>query len=294
MSRQTERVIAAIAVGSALLFAAAVFVWRVVFDDAPWSFPRLPRMDQFGAFEIYSWVPPTGFVAIAAMLVVAAIRRRGRWVAPVLAAVISMATSVLYLPFWFLSTWRVDRLLGVVQEPVYRLRVLVATVVVTLALAVLFVVVTRLRRTPEVARHTALVTALIANVGLLFLVWVPMLFPFVNGWLPVDWNRPDLLVAVRPCRGAMLWGSSEKGPSFGVVDDIWTRFADPRKGVRQHGPSPSAVNGVATIRGSMRTTCARCAFASMIRLSSIVIHGCVRSASRRLRGTSSAWNGERR
>jgi hypothetical protein len=40
----------------------------------------------------------------------------------------------------------------------------------TLALVVLFVVVTRLRRTPEVARHAALVTALIVNTVLLPLI----------------------------------------------------------------------------------------------------------------------------
>lgn len=230
MSRRAERVIGAITVGGALLFAAAVFVWRVVFDDAPWSFPRLPRMNQFEAFGIYSWIQPSCFVAVAAILVVAAIRRRGRWIAPLLAVVISMATALLYLPFWFLRAPRVDRLLGEVWEPVHRLQVLVATAMFTLALAVLFVVVTRLRQTPVVARHTALVTALIANVGLLHLIWVLAVFPFANGWMPAEWNRPDLLVAVRPCRGAMLWGADEKGAPFGVVDDLWIRFADPRKG----------------------------------------------------------------
>lgn len=230
MSRQAERVIGAIAMGGALLFAVVVFVWRVVFDDAPWTIPRLPRMNQFEAFEIYSWILPSCSVAVAAILVVAAIRRRGRSIAPALAVVISMATAVVYLPFWFLRARRVDRLLGEVEEPVQRFRVLVAMAMLTLALVVLFVVVTRLRRMPEVVRHAALVTALIVNAGLLHLIWVPTILPFVNGWLPAVWHRPDLLVPVRPCRGALLWASGDRTLEFGVVDDIWLRFADPRKG----------------------------------------------------------------
>jgi hypothetical protein len=120
-------------------------------------------------------------------------------------------------------------LLGEVEEPVQRFRVLVTMAMLTLALVVLFVVVTRLRRMPEVVRLAALVTALIVNAGLLHLIWVPTILPFGNGWLPDDWHRPDLLVTVRPCRGALLWASSGKG-QFGAVDDIWLRFADPRKG----------------------------------------------------------------
>jgi hypothetical protein len=222
--------IGAIAVGGALLFAVAVFVWRVVFDDAPWTFPRLPRMDHFGSFELYSWIGPFCVIAAAEILVVAAMQRRGRSIAPSLAVVISMATAELYLPFWFLRARRVDRLLGEVEEPVQRLRVLVAMAMLTFALLVLFVFVTRLRRTPEIARHVALVTALIVNAGLLHLIWVLAVFPIVNGWLPAEWHRPDLLVAVRPCRGALLWAPGNKSPEFGVVDDIWIRFADPRKG----------------------------------------------------------------
>ncbi len=225
-----ERVIGAIAVGGALLFAAAVFVWRVVFDDAPWTIPRLPRMNQFEAFEIYSWILPSCSVAVAVILAVAAVRRRGRFIAPSLAVVISMATAVLYLPFWFLRAWRVDRLLGEVGEPVQRFRALVTMAMLTLALVVLFIVVTRLRRMPAVVRLAALVTALMVNAGLLHLIWVPTTLPFVNGWLPDDWHRPDLLVPVRPCRGALLWESNGNGSKLGAVDDIWLRFADPRKG----------------------------------------------------------------
>lgn len=236
--------IGAIAVGGALLFTAAVFVWRVVFDDAPWSFPRLPRMNQFEAFEIYSWVLPSCSVAVAAILVVAAMRRRGRSIAPALAVVISIVTAVLYLPFWFLHSSRVDRLLGEVEEPVQRFRALVTMAMLTLALVVLFVVVTRLRRMPEVVRVAALVAALIVNAGLLHLIWVPTTLPFVNGWLPDDWHRPELLVTVRPCRGAVLWASSGKG-QFGTVDDIWLRFADPRKG----GASTRAVSVSGNWRG---------------------------------------------
>jgi hypothetical protein len=41
-----------------------------------------------------------------------------------------------------------------------------------------------------------------------------------------------LLVPVRPCRGALLWSSDGKALEFGAVDDIWVRFADPRKAER--------------------------------------------------------------
>src|SRR6202008_3640475 len=98
----------------------------------------------------------------------------------------------------------------------------------TLALAVAFIVVTRLRRTPEVVGSAALITAWIVNAGLLLLFWVPMVLPLVNGWLPAEWYRPDLLVPVRPCRGALLW-ASDGGMKFGEVDDLWRHFADPRK-----------------------------------------------------------------
>jgi hypothetical protein len=92
------------------------------------------------------------------------------------------------------------------------------------------VVVTRLRRTPVVARHAALVTALIVNVVLLHSIWVLTVLPFANGWLPAEWHRPDLRVPVRPCRGAVLWASGDRAVEFGVVDDIWLRFADPQNG----------------------------------------------------------------
>jgi hypothetical protein len=79
-------------------------------------------------------------------------------------------------------------------------------------------------------RGNALVAAWIINAGLSLLVWVPAVLPFVNGWIPAEWNRPDLLVPVRPCRGALLWASDDGGSTFGTVDDIWSHFADPRQG----------------------------------------------------------------
>lgn len=236
--------IGAIAVGGAVLFAAAVFVWRVVFDDAPWSLPKLPRMEQFAAFEIYSWITPLGVTAVVAILVVAVIRRRGRWIAPSLAVVISAVTAVIYLPFWFFRTRRIDRLLGEVEVPVYRMQTLVVLAMLTLALVVVFIIVTRLRWTPGMARGNALAAAWIVNAGLLLPVWVLMIFPFVNRWIPAEWDRPDLLAAVRPCRGALLWDLRGRS-DFGTVDDIWLRFADPRKG----GAPTRAISVSGTWRG---------------------------------------------
>lgn len=109
------------------------------------------------------------------------------------------------------------------------MQLLVAVAMLTLALVVVFIVATRLRRAAEVAGGAALMTAWIVNAGLLLLFWVPIALPLVNGWLPAKQARPDLLVPVRPCRGALLWESSDRGLDFGVVDDIWLHFADPRR-----------------------------------------------------------------
>src|SRR5437870_4838870 len=112
MTRRTERVIGAMAVGGALLFAGAAFVWRVVFDDAWWSLPRLPRMHGWEAFGIYGWVGPCSAICLTGILIVAAIRRRGGGMAPSLAVLVSIATAVAYLPLWFVREPRVDRLRG--------------------------------------------------------------------------------------------------------------------------------------------------------------------------------------
>jgi hypothetical protein len=229
MSSRVERLIEGIALGVAVLFAAVVLVWRVGFDDAPWTW-TLPRMYRWESFEVYSLVPPVGVIAIAGILVVAALRRHGRAVGPSMAVVVSMATVVIYLPLWFMTDSRVDRLRGELEVPVYVLRKLVGMVILTLASSVLFLAIATLRRTPSRTRHVALGTTVILNGVLLHLMWFQMFVPMTNRWLPIDWYRPDLLVPVRPCRGAVVWSRSPSGKDrdIGNIDDVWLRFADPR------------------------------------------------------------------
>jgi hypothetical protein len=74
-------------------------------------------------------------------------------------------------------------------------------------------------------------------VGLLLhLWWIQGIFPMTNRWvLPVG-NQDELLVAVRPCRGAMLWepGDSRRyAREVGLLDGVWLRFADRRNGGRE-------------------------------------------------------------
>jgi hypothetical protein len=224
MTRRTERVIAATAVSAAVLLALTVLIWRVVYDDAPWSFPRLlqwPKWDRWGAFAVYLWVQPFGLVAGSAMIV-AAIRRRTAWLAPAVTAIISIVTALLYLPLWFQSVPIMDRVKGAQDEPVHSLRMLVVIVMLTLALSALHVVWSR-----EIA------SAVILNATLLLLVWLPVLLPIGNRWSPLAWQRPELLVAARPCRGALLWQVTTRSGmvlEVGTIDDIWSRFADPRRG----------------------------------------------------------------
>ena len=101
---------------------------------------------------------------------------------------------------------------------------LVAIVIITLALSVLFIVITR-------GRSAALVMAVFLNVGLLHLFWFVLITPLANDWRPLEWNRPELLMPVKVCGGASLWAYAGRNyADIGVVDDIWLRFADPRNG----------------------------------------------------------------
>jgi hypothetical protein len=228
MSRRTELVIGAVAVGAAMLFAAFVLVWRVVYHDAFWSIPSFPRMTRWESFDIYYWLRPFTCMAAAMILVAAAIRRNARLVAPALAVTVSFATGVIYLPLWFMRKDRVDRLLGAVEEA-GEVQVLVAMAMFLLLLSIAFIGVTRPRRAPEAARHASLVVATAVNAGLLLLYWVPMIMPLE--WYSTDWNRSELFVPVRACRGATVWAPRGKGfIPIGTIDDIWLQFADPRKG----------------------------------------------------------------
>jgi hypothetical protein len=193
-----------------------------------WIFPMLSRI---GPFAIFPWVALFGYVAVVIIAIVAMIRRNAQWIAACLALVISIATATFYLPLWFFRRPAIDRLHGEIEEPVRTLQAIVAVVMVTVVLGVLFVVITRLRQTPGITRRTALVTVAIVNAGLLHLFWFVVITPFDEGWRPFERDRPDLLIPVRPCRGAVVWAFTGRNyHDIGTIDDVWLRFADPRNG----------------------------------------------------------------
>ena len=229
MTRRAELLVSGVAIGIALLFAVAVFVWRVPFEDAPWSLPAFPRMEGRAAFGIYPWLQWFSVLAVAIVFIIPAIRRDARRSAAYLAGIVSFATAVVYLPLWFVRSSRIDRLRGRIDEPIPTFRILVAAAICILFLTVGCIAVARLRRAPPITLHAALVTAAIVNAGLLHLFWVPRMEP--TQWMPIEKDRWDLLMPVRPCRGAIVWAFENRGfEEIGTIDDIWLRFADPRNG----------------------------------------------------------------
>ncbi|MFL6246378.1 MAG: hypothetical protein ACJ74H_10165 [Thermoanaerobaculia bacterium] len=180
MSRRTELMIGGAAISGALLFAGAVLVWRIAFDDAPWSFPAFPRMEGWEAFGIYSWVP--WFCLVAAAMAMR-FRRDPQRCAAYLAGIVSFATAVIYLPYWFVRKPAVDRLRGAIEEPIPAFRRAVVTAMLTLLLTVVYIAVSRLRRAPLLATYAALATAVVVNAGLLHLFAVPLIEPFE--WRPI-------------------------------------------------------------------------------------------------------------
>ena len=193
-----------------------------------WIVPMLSRIEPFAVFP---WVALFGYVAVVILAITSTIRRNAQWVAPWLALVISIATAMFYLPLWFFRRNGLDRLRGEIEEPVRSLQAIVAVAMVTLVLGVLFVAITRLRQTPGITRRTALVTVVIVNAGFLHLFLFVVITPFDVGWQPFERDRPDLLIPVRPCRGAVVWAFTGRNyHDIGTIDDVWLRFADPRNG----------------------------------------------------------------
>jgi hypothetical protein len=195
---------------------------------ALWILPMLPRIEPFA---IFPWVALFGYVAVVIIAITATLRRSAQWIAPCLGLLISIATAMFYLPLWFIRRPGIDRLRGEIERPVRTLQAIVTVAIVTLVLGVLLVAITRLRHAPGIARRTALVTVMIVNAGLLHLFWFVVITPFDDGWLPFDRDRPDLLIRVRPCRGAVVWAFTGRHyDDIGTIDDVWLRFADPRNG----------------------------------------------------------------
>jgi hypothetical protein len=221
MTRRRELVIAAAAIGLAASFAAAALVLRF-FDPVAWvEWPPLPGTEGWAAFNLYFWIVPVTLLLAVPLLFVAS--RRRHLDAPVLGALVCLQTAMLYLPLAAAIASRVDRLRGFVLEPVPEMRQLVVMVVLTLVLAVVYAFARR-------ALHALVIAAVLSGV-LLQLHWLFLFLPPAAGWWPHDWRRADLLVPLRPCRGAMVWHVDD-GHVFpeGRIDDVWRRFDDPRAG----------------------------------------------------------------
>jgi len=237
--RRNELAIAAAAVGAAAILAAGSLLWRFAFDSEPWDipWPPRPRMDGWEAFNLYSWIVPVT-VAVAACVLVSARWRRPR-LAATCAVLLCLQTAMVYVPYAACLASRIDRMRGLIREPMRELRELVSVVVVTLALAGLYVAVAQLRHTRVETRRGALTIAVVVNGVLLHHVWLLMFLPLVHGWWPADSRRTDLLVPFRPCRGAMVLRVEEgRVLRYGRVDDVWLHFDDPR----DPGPPSRAVS----------------------------------------------------
>lgn len=189
------------------------------------------------AFRIYLWLAPAAAFAVVAILLAFVARWLTRWrgatawIPIALPILICALTAALHLPFLGALGHRVDRIAGHVREPVPSLRALAVSVAVTLALAAVFLAVTSGRRSPALARRSALAVAVVLCGVHAHVLWILLAFPVARAWTPAEWHRPDLLVPFRPCRGALLW-AADGGFTRPLVrvDDVWLRFADPRLG----------------------------------------------------------------
>ncbi|HYI07636.1 MAG TPA: hypothetical protein VEK57_01075 [Thermoanaerobaculia bacterium] len=236
-----ERRFTALTIGASVVFTAWVVAWRLgwVLGFWPVDWPPVPRMQGFEAFGLYAWLPLLVWAVVGAAGVgwvvrwVTGWRGATGWFAIAVPVLVCVEAAAVYAPFYWWTAQRVDRVAEMVEEPVIVVRRVAVSVVVTLGLAALFLCITRLRRTPAIVRQSAFtVTATLIGI-LLHLWWVQAFVPMTNDWIPADWRRPDLLVPARPCRGAMLWIPHEWGMPAGRIDDVWLRFADPRRGGEQ-------------------------------------------------------------
>jgi hypothetical protein len=237
--RSLELRFAAVAIGTAALFTAFVFIVDSV--SGSFSLPPLPRMHGFEAFGLLLWIAPLGwFVAllmVPAVLVRWVIGWRGAtaWIGIAIPLVVCGMTAMLYVPFRFVTERRVDRVAGQVEEPVLAMQAIVDSAVALCVLAAVLICVVRLRRTPAVTRYAAFAVAATLTAVLLSIVWLMFVTPALNGWTPIE-RRADLLVPFRPCRGALLWtvfpgadGREVRTHPYARIDDLWLEFRDPRK-----------------------------------------------------------------
>jgi hypothetical protein len=235
--RSVERRFVGLLIGAAVLFTANVLVWRFGSGAMWWeSLPEWPRAERWGAFGLYASLMPLTIAAMVAMALAAIVR----WAlgAPVnvpgaeiiLPVLTCLLVAGLYVPFAFISQPRMDRVQRLVFEPVLPMRILGMTATATMLLAAVLIVTTRQGRKRS---HAPLAMAAVLALVLAHLVWIILVFPIEDGWEPADRYRRDLLVPARPCRGALLWiveryGDYEQPRAVARIDQVWSRFADPR------------------------------------------------------------------
>ena len=221
-------VVAVVSAGS----AAGVFLW-LRFVEGDYVLPEPPGLHRMAPFNILLWAgllaPAAGVVCgIAAF---GAARRGGERRAGVVPALlICLLAAACYWPLSVLTTTRIDRVQGLVPAPLVSARLLGAAAMATFALCAVFMMVASMRHSPLLVRYVAR-ASLVVFAGVLLHLYLLMLFiPEQNGWVPADFHRTDLLMPLRSCRGALVWVEAGSGQyvSYARIDDLWSRFADPR------------------------------------------------------------------
>lgn len=228
---------AGVTLTAAVLFAVLSLAWRFEIVDA-WTLPLpyMPTLEGLEAFWLYVWFVPMLIAIAIVMLFVALLRwmfaRPMQWPRMTLLLPIVGCGGVawLYVPFLFVGIRRVDRVLGTIHMPSSAARNVATCAIASMLLAIALVVVTEMRRTPGELRLT--LRTIVATLALLLvhLLWIFSVFPSDEVWWPVR-RDPQMLVPLRPCRGALVWRDS--GWPHGRLDDLWLHFLDPRLGHRR-------------------------------------------------------------
>jgi len=236
--RSLELRLAAVAVGTAALLTAFVFIVDSVSGSL--SLPPLPRMRGLEAFGLYSWIAPLGWFVVLLMVPAVLVRWvigwRGAtaWIGGAIPLVVCVMTAMLYVPFRYVNELRVDRVAGQVEQPIVATQAMADRAVAVCVLGGAFLCVVRMRRMPVVVRYAASAVAATLAAVLSSIVWVMVVLPAQNGWMPNEW-RTDKLVPFRPCRGALLWtvstgtdGLEARTHPYAPIDDLWVEVRDPR------------------------------------------------------------------
>jgi hypothetical protein len=236
--RRIEVVVAAAAIVGATAFTAAVLVWHFDFDDAWWSL-AFPVVADWNGFELYAWAEVILLIAFAVVWLFAAVlfamrrRRSGAaFLTLALPVIIAAGCAAIYWPFFGAWVGRVDRVRHLIKEPAFAYRRLAVLLSLSLALSLLYLFSASLRRAPPLGGRVARVAIIVLAGVYLHIIWIPIILPAVNDWQPLDWQKPDRIIPFRPCRGALLWQERSDGKIIPIarIDDLWLRFADPRRG----------------------------------------------------------------